>query len=90
MYGYEPEKQSEPGGCREIFMVTRMAWGIIVPVLAWIIGGTALASAAVLLLFVNPLYSILPGAIFIAGLAYLVVRDRRIQRELEDEIDSHR
>lgn len=88
MYGYEPEKQAEPGGCREVLLFTRLAWGIIVPVLFGIVGGTALICATVFLLFVNPLYSILPGSIVIAGFTYFIIRDRRIQRELEDEGDS--
>lgn len=87
MYGYgqRDKRTAEPGGCREAFFLTRIALGVVLPIMFWLLLGMGLVIAALLLLALNPLASLVPIGLLTAGLTYVVIRDRRIQAEMERE-----
>ena len=88
MYGYEPEdhRQDEPGGCREVFVMTRIAYEVMLPPIAAILGVMFLLMAALFLLTVHPALTLIPLIPVVGGVLWIVRRDRRLQREMEDEL----
>ena len=87
MYGYDQEarRQDEPGGCREVFVMTRAAYEVLLPLIAAIGGLIFLLLAALFLLSVHPVLVLIPLIPVAAGVLWIVRRDRRLQREMEDE-----
>ena len=90
MHGYDPDahRRDEPGGCREVFAMTRIAYEVILPVIAAIAGVVFLLVAALFLLTVHPALALIPLIPVASGVAWIVRRDRRLQREIEDEARS--
>jgi hypothetical protein len=88
MYGYDPEsrRQDEPGGCREVFVMTRIAFEVLLPPIAAILGVVFLFVAALFLLSVHPALALIPLIPVAGGVAWVIRRDRRLQREIEDEV----
>jgi len=70
---HDPQPQREPGGCLEVWVLTRAMFGILFwPMLALI--GAVLAVVLVFLLFtVHPALALIPIAA-IAGAVYLFAR----------------
>ena len=88
MYSYEPDRAPQPGGCREALLMSRVALGVILPIMFWLLVGIGLTIAALLLLAVNPLASLIPLGLLGGGLTFIVIRDRRIQAEMERDIEQ--
>ncbi len=88
MYGYDPEahRQDEPGGCREVFMMTRIVFEVLLPLIAAIGGVIFLIVAAFFLMAVHPALALIPLIPVGGAVLWIVRRDRRLQRELEEEI----
>ena len=88
MHGYDPDQRrgDEPGGCREALMMTRIAYSVLLPPIAVMMGVIAIAFAAIFLLTIHPLLALIPLLPVVAAIAWIVRRDRRVQREMEDEI----
>ncbi len=86
--GFDPNDNLGPGvgGCREAFLLTRIAYEVLLPPLFVIVGTMSLILGAFFLISVNPLLSILPLLPIAAGAYWMIRRDRRIQEELEEEI----
>ena len=86
MHGYDPNahRRQEAGGCREALTLTRIAYAILLPPIAAILGVILLLLTAFYLLSVNPLLSPLPLLPIVLGVVWLVRRSRRAQRELEE------
>lgn len=87
MYGYEPPKQEQKPGCRDGIVLTRVAFGLLLPLLAFGVGAMALVALAVVLFATHWALGLLPLGAVVAGLLLLARRDRRVQREREQEID---
>ena len=83
MYGYDQDQQQGAGGCREILLVTAVVFGMMVPVLAALLGSLGMVVAAFYLLPVHPLLGLLPFTPLAAAVVWAVRRDRRIRREME-------
>ncbi len=87
MYGYDQEsrQQDEPGGCRELWIMTRIAYEVILPVIAAIGGVVFLVLATIFLLSVHPVLVLIPLVPVAGGVLWIVRRDRRLHREMEEE-----
>lgn len=88
MQGYDPDRrqQNEAGGCREAFLITRIAFEILLPPIGLIAATIILLTFVVILATTNPLLALIPLAPIAGGIVWLVRRDRRVQREMEDEV----
>ena len=86
MYGYEPPKQQQ-AGCRDALVITRVAFGVLMPILLFGLGGIALVAVTIALFAVHWSLTLLPLGAVVVGLFALARRDRRVQREREQEIN---
>ncbi len=86
MYGYQPPKQQQPG-CRDGLILTRVAFGLLLPLLLFGVGAMALVALTVVLFTVHWSLALMPLGVVVAGLVALARRDRRLQREREQEIE---
>lgn len=87
MYGYEPPKQQEPGGCRDALVLTRVAFGVLMPILLFGLGAILFVGVSIALFATHWSLALLPLGAVAAGLLWLARRDRRVQREREEEIN---
>ncbi len=83
MYGYEPPEE-EPGGCRESLVMTRVAFGVLLPPMLVIGGGVTLIMLTIFLTIVHPVLVIIPVLLAAAGIYWFIARDPRAHRELEE------
>ena len=85
MYGYDPDRQrqSEAGGCGDILLMGRVAAEILLPPMLFIIGTAGLLGAAFFLGPDNPVLAVLALLPVAGAIGWLVLRDRREQRERE-------
>ena len=67
-------------------MMTRIAYEVLLPPIAVMLGVMAIAFASFFLLTVHPLLALIPLLPVAAAIAWIARRDRRLQRELEDEV----
>jgi hypothetical protein len=86
--GFDPNDNLGPdvGGCREAFLLTRIAYGVLLPPLFVIVGTMSLIIGSFFLISVNPLLSLVALTPIAAGAVWMIRRDRRIQEELEEDI----
>ena len=87
MSGYDPQRQQQAGGCRDVLMLTRVGWGALMPLLLVGLGVVALGAGTFALVKVHWWLIRLPLGALAAVLFALVRRDRRLQREREREIN---
>ncbi|MSQ36548.1 MAG: hypothetical protein EXR63_05360 [Dehalococcoidia bacterium] len=86
MQQYEPPRHTKQGSWREILSYSMVAWSIVVPVMAVILGIMALIAIALWLATVHPLLALIPVGLLAAGFGAAVLRDRRNQARLEAEL----
>ncbi len=86
MYGYEPPRRDEPEGCWDAIFYSGIALSIVYPVIFGVIFFAGLATVAVLLLLVRPLYAIAPIAVLALATWYIHRRDKRLKAEIERQI----
>ena len=77
---YEPQRPGEPGGCGEVWLLTRIALGVILPVIAVLIGVLLLLFSAFYLLTVHPALALVPIGALGGVLAAFAFWERRGQR----------
>ncbi len=82
-YGYEPPKQDKAGSWGEVFAITRIAFGLLFPFLAGLIGLLLLIVATIILFAAHPALALIPLIPVAAGVYYLLRRERQ---EHEDEV----
>ncbi len=75
-YGYEPPKQDSGGSWGEIFVITRVIFGLLAPFMGAIFGVIVFVVVTVLLVGLHPLLGLIPVALLAAG-AYWVLRRER-------------
>lgn len=81
MYGYEPPERDEQGSWREVFLVLRVVFGAILPIVGVLIGAIMLLVLTVFFFMRFPPLALIPLAV-IAGIIYLLIRrDRRRHEE---------
>ncbi len=66
--------------------MTRIAFEVLLPPIAAILGVVFLFVAALFLLSVHPALALIPLIPVAGGVLWVVRRDRRLQREMEDEV----
>lgn len=88
MHGYDPDPQrgDAAGGCREALVMTRIAYAVLLPPIAVMVGVIAIVFASFYLLTIHPLLALIPLLPVAAAIVWIARRDRRIQREMEDDI----
>ena len=89
MRGYQPEFHSRdaPGGCGEFWILTRAAFEVLLPpviLISTVLG--LLLTAIFLLTSGKPWLAVIPLLPIVIALVLLSRRDKRLQRELEDEV----
>ncbi len=62
------QPQVEPGGCGEVWLLTRVALAIILPIMAVMMGVIILIAAGFALLTVHPLLALIPLGILFGAL----------------------
>ena len=82
---YEPPRQIQPGGCREIIALTRITYLIIFPVILALIGALLLLFLIFTLLTIKPVLALIPiGGIVIGLVALAIYEHRKSQREIDE------
>ena len=88
MYGYEPPKQDTGVTWGEVFVIIRVVFGIMFPILSVLVGTLGLLVVTVLLLDRSPLFVLFPIAVVAATVYWLLRRDRRLHREEERRVSG--
>ena len=81
MYGYEPPEQDQQGNWREVFLVLRVVFGALVPILGALLGAVLLLALTIFFLIRFPPLALIPLAVIGAVIYLLVRRDRRHHEE---------
>ena len=68
---YRQEPEEEPGGCREAFVLTRAAFGVLMWPLLAMLGAMVGLGILLYLFFVNPLLALIPVGLLIVVLFVL-------------------
>lgn len=76
-YGYEPRKQEQAGSWSEVFMITRVIFGMLLPFLLGLIGVVIFFAVVIVLLGQHPLLALIPFAVVGAGAYWLLRRERQ-------------
>ena len=80
-YGYEPPKQDRSGSWSEVFLITRVAFSLLLPLMGAILGVLALLIAIVVLFSIHPALALIPLGIVAAGVGYVLRRERQKHAE---------
>lgn len=86
MHQYEPPRHTRPGSWREILSLSIVAWSIVTPVIAVVLGIMVLVFLGLWLATIHPLLALIPVALLAAGFGAAILRDRANQRRLEAEL----
>ena len=90
MYGYQPPQEDPEGSWAEIFHISRVVLGLLLPPLLVIFAVLVLLGSAVWLLAIHPFLALLPIGVIGLGVWWLVQRDKQAQKTLEEELFSRR
>ncbi len=82
-YGYEPPKHQQTGSWGEVFTITKIAFGLLLPFLGALVGLLILVVLIVILYARHPALALLPLILVAIGIAYAV---RRGRRQHDDEV----
>ncbi len=86
-YGYQPPKQDRSGSWSEVFLITKVAFGLLLPLIGAIVGILLLLVAIIFLFSTHPALALIPVVPVVAGFAYLLRRERQ---KHEDEVARSR
>ena len=81
---YQEPSGSPPGGCRETLLLTRIAFGVLLPPLLAIAAVMVLLIVGFVLFTTHPLLGLLPLIPLGAALAWIAKRDRDNPRDPGD------
>src|SRR5690606_28177306 len=90
MYGYQPPQEDPEGSWLEIFHISRVVLGLLMPPLLVIFAVLALLATAVWLLAIHPFLALLPVGVIALGVWWLVERDKQAHKSLEEELFARR
>ena len=82
---YEPQEQA-PGGCREVFLLTRIAFQILLPALGALIAVLMLVLFLFYALATHPALALIPVGLFAAMLYGIYLFDKRRHRERREGV----
>lgn len=86
-FGYDPrqDQENEPGGCREVFVLTRVVLGVVLPPLTiLVVLMFSIILTPYLFLTVHPLLALLGLLPAASILAWVIRRDLRLHREIRE------
>lgn len=84
---YEPQEQ-QPGGCREVLLLTRLAFQILLPGLAALVAVLLLVLFLFYALSTEPILALIPVGIFAAILFGIYWLDKRRHGDQLDDLDG--
>ena len=84
---YEPQEQA-PGGCREVLLLSRIAFQVLLPGLAALVGVLLLVLLLFYALATHPALALIPVGLFAAMLYGIYWYDKRGHRERREGIDD--
>jgi hypothetical protein len=76
-YGYEPPKQDSSASWGEIFVITRVIFGLLAPVMGAIFGVIVFFVVTMLLVGLHPLLGLIPLILLAAGTYGVLRRERQ-------------
>ncbi len=76
-YGYEPPRQDQGGSWREIFLITRMVFGMLAPFIGAMVGVIVLIVLEIVLVGIHWLLGVVPLLPIAAVVFWLLRRERR-------------
>ena len=74
---YQQPPDGQQPGCREVWLLTRATFGVLMPVFLALIGLLVAIALALVLLSVHPALALLPVAGIVGGLVWLARREQR-------------
>jgi hypothetical protein len=86
MYGYQPPSPEPEGSWREVFLIIKVVFQMLAPLVGVITAVLVLGLASLMLLFWHPLLALIPAGAIGGGITWLVRRDRHVQAEEERRI----
>lgn len=86
MYGYQPPNPEPNGSWGETFLMIKVVFQMLAPVLGMLIGALILVVLTIVLFFQSPWLALIPLGAIAGGLRWLVRRDRRLHDEAERRI----
>jgi uncharacterized membrane protein len=86
-YGYEPPKNEHQGTWGEAFMITKIVFQVLAGPLAIMLGTLGLLILILMALLTKPILALIPLAIVVLGVMYLVRRDKRLHEEAMREME---
>ena len=84
---YEPQEQA-PGGCREVLLLSRIAFQVLLPVVAALAGVLLLVLFLFYALATHPALALIPVGLFAAILYGIYLFDKRGHRERREGIET--
>lgn len=87
MYGYEPPKNDPAGSWREVLVMIRVVFEVLLPPLAILFGTLAMLILLVMALFTQPWLALIPAGVLGLGVWFLIRRDRKVQAEMQADMD---
>lgn len=84
---YETQEQA-PGGCREVLLLTRIAFQILLPAILALMGVMLLVLFLFYALATHPALALIPLGIAAAALYGVYLYDKRRHRDRGDELDD--
>ena len=87
---YQEPSGGEPGGCRETLLLTRIAFGVLIPPLLAIAAVLVLLIAGFVLFTTHPLLGLLPLIPVAAALVWVARRDMGNDEDDLDDLDLPR
>jgi len=76
-YGYEPRKQEKAGSWSEVFLITRVVFGMLMPFALGLIGVIVFFVVVILLVGQQPLLGLIPFALAAAVAVWVLRKERR-------------
>ena len=80
-YGYEPPKQSKSGSWSEVFLITRVAFSLLFPILGALLGVLSVIALTIFLFSRHPTLALLTAIPMAAAIWYFLRRERRQHEE---------
>ena len=76
-YGYQPPEQDPSGSWTEVFVITRVMFELLAPLMAVLVGIVALVVVTIVLMGRQPLLGLIPLALVVAGATWMLRRERQ-------------
>ena len=82
VYGYEPPKTVQPGGCRDGLVLMRVAFEVLTPIVGAGVAAMGIIALVFWLFSVHYMLGFIPVATCLGALIWLAIRDRHKTDEI--------